>query len=81
MMRNPTAAGIAAVVLAGLAGTGSALAAPTHAAKPLAGAVSSRDSSNDRSFRENGSIDKLSKDHSSPDRVQETQSSDRSLDG
>ena len=53
MMRKLTATGLAALAVAGLAGTGAALASSPHSTKAAAVSVaqerSSRDSANDRS--------------------------------
>ena len=80
MMRKLTATGLAALAVAGFAGTGAAFAASSQAHKPAASAVSFDKSSKDTQVRDRSSSDTSSKEGSTTDRSHETHSSDRAHD-
>lgn len=78
MMRKLTATGLAVVAVAGLTGTGAALAASSQSAKPVAAATSL-----DRSSRDRASVDRhasggLSQERSSRDGPPDTHGADLS---
>ena len=78
MMRKLTATRLTAVAVAGLAGTGAALAASSYGAKPVTTAVSVDKPS--KNARVHESSERTSRERATKDRSDDTRSTERAAD-
>jgi len=76
MMRKLTVTGLAALAVAGLAGTGAALASSSHGTRPAAAVVETDKSSHESSPRDRQTTERSAKEHSMRDLSLERRSSD-----